>query len=270
MLYLYNMTQILNPDGDRGPSLRAVPAVSRAVAILRLLSRSETPLGVQPIARALGLVPSTALHILRVLVEEELLTVDPETKRYALASGVVALARGMLRKDAFSQLVQPVLDQLAARYGTTAIGVEAAGLDHIVALAIARPSLALRLQVDIGSRYPALISATGRCIAAFGGHPQARIEERFKTLRWDQPPSLAQWRADVQATRESGYAVDEGRYIAGVTVIAAPVMRRNRVSHALAVVGMSEQLRRHGLTEIGTELAARAAALARDLGGLEA
>jgi DNA-binding IclR family transcriptional regulator len=245
--------------------IRAVPAVTRAMAILRMLSRSETPLGVQAIARALGIVPSTCLHILRALVAEEMLVVDPATKRYALASGVVALARGMLRNDPFSNLAQPVLDRLAATYGATAIGVEATGLDHIVALVIARPGHALRLQVDVGSRYPALISATGRCIAAFGGHPPQELERRFHTLRWEDPPSLEQWRADVHATRDSGYAIDEGRYMAGVTVIAAPVMLRGRVSHSIVLVGVSEQLRRQGLTEIGAELRAEAAGLSQRL-----
>ena len=259
-----------DPDeaaGNSGAVARAVPAVTRAVAILRLLSRSEAPLGVHAIARPLGMVPSTCLHILRALVAEELLSVDPATKRYALASGVVALARGMLRNDPFANLAQPVLDRLAAEYGTTAIGVEATGLDHIVALAIARPGHALRLQVDVGSRYPALISATGRCIAAFGDHSWKEMERRFHTLRWENPPSLQQWRDDVQATRESGYAVDEGRYITGVTVIAAPVMRRGRVSHAIVVVGVAEQLRRLGLEDIGTAMRAQAAALSLKLEG---
>ncbi|WP_267898263.1 IclR family transcriptional regulator [Teichococcus wenyumeiae] len=261
----------MNPRADqpssssRAEATRAVPAVTRAMAILRMLSRSETPLGVQAIARALGIVPSTCLHILRALVAEEMLMVDPATKRYALASGVVALARGMLRNDPFSNLAQPVLDRLAAEYGTTAIGVEAAGLDHIVVLAIARPSQALRLQVDVGSRYPALISATGRCVAAFGGHSWLEMERRFHTLRWEDPPSLDQWRADVHATQQSGYAVDEGRYIAGVTVIAAPVMLRGRVSHSIVVVGVSEQLRRQGLTDIGTVLRREAADLSQRL-----
>jgi len=260
----------LDPDeaaGNSGTVARAVPAVTRAVAILRLLSRSEAPLGVHAIARPLGMVPSTCLHILRALVAEELLSVDPATKRYALASGVVALARGMLRNDPFANLAQPVLDRLAAEYGTTAIGVEATGLDHIVALAIARPGHALRLQVDVGSRYPALISATGRCIAAFGDHSWKEMERRFHTLRWENPPSLQQWRDDVQATRESGYAVDEGRYITGVTVIAAPVMPRGRVSHAIVVVGVAEQLRRLGLEDIGTAMRAQAAALSLKLEG---
>jgi DNA-binding IclR family transcriptional regulator len=247
--------------------LRQVPAVARAAAILRLLSRSEVPLGVHPIARGLGLVPSTCLHLLRALVAEELVAFDMATKRYSLASGVVALARGMLRRDAFSNLAQPVLDTLATRHGTTAIGVEAASIDHIVVVAISRPGHALRLQVDVGSRYPALISATGRCVAAFGGYPWPEIEKRFAALRWQSPPTLSQWREDIAATARAGYAVDEGRYIAGVTVIAAPVMPRGRVSHALVMVGVSEQLRRIGLAAIGEELRAEAAALSRHLAG---
>ena len=252
---------------DRDAVIRQVPAVTRAAAILRLLARSDGPLGVQPIARSLGLVPSTCLHILRALVSEELVSFDPVTKRYGLASGVVALARGMLRRDPFSNLAQPVLDALASRHGVTAIGVEAASLDHIVVVAISRPGQALRLQVDVGSRYPALISATGRCIAAFGGHAWSALERRFATLRWQNPPTLAQWRADIAATAAAGHAVDEGRYIEGVTVIAAPVMPRGRVSHALVMFGVSEQLRRIGVAQLGEELRLEAAALSRRLEG---
>ena len=47
------------------------PAISRAAAVMRLLGKSDTPLGVQSIARELGLVPSTCLHVLRALVAEE-------------------------------------------------------------------------------------------------------------------------------------------------------------------------------------------------------
>lgn len=249
----------------RGPVIRQVPAVTRAAEILRLLSRSEAPLGVHAIARELGLVPSTCLHILRALAAEELVSFDPETKRYGLSSGVVALARGMLRRDPFSNLAQPVLDDLSSRHGVTAIGIEVASLDHIVVVAISRPGHALRLQVDIGSRYPALISATGRCIAAFGGFAPTEIDRRFRALRWDNPPTPAQWREDVEATRQAGYAVDEGRYITGVTIITAPVMPRRRMSHGLVVLGVSEQLRRTGHVVLGEELRERAAELSRRL-----
>lgn len=249
------------------PVLRQVPAVTRAAAILKLLARSDGPLGVHAIARSLGIVPSTCLHILRALAAEELVAFDPETKRYALASGIVALARGMLRKDAFAGLAQPVLDELAARHGATAIGVEVSGLAHIVVVAISRPGGALRLQVDVGSRYPALISATGRCVAAFGGHRDAALEKGFAALRWDDPPSLPEWRADIARTARTGFAVDEGRYIAGVAILAAPVRPRGRLTHALVIVGVGEQLRRAGLETLGEGLRAEAEALSRRLEG---
>ena len=63
----------------KSPRVRAVPAVTRAIAILRLLSRSRDPQSLKAIAEALDLVPCTALQIARALVAEDLLRVDPLT-----------------------------------------------------------------------------------------------------------------------------------------------------------------------------------------------
>ena len=73
------------------------PAISRAAAILRLLGKSDAPLGLQTIARTLDLVPSTCLYVLRALVAEELVAFDADTKRYSLEAGVLTLARHWLR-----------------------------------------------------------------------------------------------------------------------------------------------------------------------------
>lgn len=253
------------PVGRR--QVRQVPAVTRAVAILRLLGRSEESLGVHAIARALGLVPSTCLHILRVLVAEAVVAFDPSSKRYRLDAGILTIARSALRRNSFAEIVQPELDRLSRRHGVTAIGVQPIGLEHIVVVAISRLDHALRLHVDIGSRFPALISASGRCIAAFGGHPWKTLERRFRALRWDRPPSLRAWRAEVEATRVNGYAVDEGNYIRGVTVIAAPVKGAGRgVSHVVVVVGVSEQIRRIGVETLARELRTIADGISRQLG----
>jgi DNA-binding IclR family transcriptional regulator len=247
--------------------VREVPALSRGIAILRLLGRTDERLGVHAIARALGLVPSTCLHILRVLVAENLVTVDPATKKYGVAAGLVALARSVLRQHSFATVVQPELEELARCYGATAIGVEASGLDHMIVVALARSDSPLRVHVDIGSRFPALISATGRCLAAFGNNPAADLEARFARLRWDSPPTLANWRAQIRATREAGYAVDDGQYIRGVSIVASPVAMPNGSINTLVVVGVSEQMRRAGLTMIGEDLSVRARRMSQALGG---
>ena len=154
---------------SKSPRVRAVPAVTRAIAILRLLSRSRSPQSLKAIAESLDLVPSTALHIARALVAEDLLRVDPLTKRYSLGTGMLPLARAVLENSDFPNLVRPKLDDLSHRYGVMAIGVEVPDLDNMIVIALARSQAPVRLHVDVGSRFPALISATGRCVAAFCG-----------------------------------------------------------------------------------------------------
>lgn len=132
----------------------------------------------------------------------------------------------------------------------------------MVAASQARASF--QVSAEVGSRFPATISATGRCIAAFGGHTEAELEARFKTLRWDDAPTLEQWKAQVRQTRAQGFAVDEGNYISGVTVVAAPVWKmRGKLSHALVAIGIGNALKRGKLPELQRALLSEAQALSQ-------
>lgn len=232
-------------DLAKAVEVSKAPAISRAAAVLRLLGKSDTPLGLQAIARELGLVPSTSLYVLRALVAEELVAFDADTKRYSLEAGVLTLARHWLRRNRFNDLAQPALDRISQAFDVTALGVHIVGLDHIVVVAVSQSGNNFQVSAQIGSRFPATISATGRCIAAFGDHSEAELEARFNTLRWDEPPTLQEWKAQVARTREQGFAVDEGNYISGVTVVAAPVWKsRASLSHALVAISIGSERKR--------------------------
>jgi DNA-binding IclR family transcriptional regulator len=223
--------------------VREVPAVTRSIAVLRLLGKSQSPLGVKAIADTLGLVTSTCLHILRVLVDEGLVRMDPGTKRYSLGVGMLALARSVMERNVFPQLAQPVLNRLSTRWDITTIGVEIVELDHMIVLAISRSEAPFRLHVDIGSRFPALISATGRLVAAHTQRPWSEVVRRFKALRWHRAPDVDAWRKDVEKVRRTGYSIDRGNYIGGVTLIAVPVFGADRLlTHCLIGAGVSDQL----------------------------
>lgn len=259
-----------NPDSSLARALKEskAPAISRAAAILRLLGKSDTPLGLQTIARTLGLVPSTCLYVLRALVAEELVSFDPDTKRYALEAGVLTLARHWLRRNQFTDIAQPVLDRISQEFDVTTLGVHIVGLDHIVVVAVSQAGSNFQLSAQVGSRFPALISATGRCIAAFGDYPGSEVESRFRSLRWDEPPTFAEWQEQVRHTREQGFAVDAGNYISGVTVVAAPVWKsRASLSHALVALSIGSTLRRSGLPELQQALLSAAQGLSSRLCG---
>ena len=249
------MTEVNEATGKPGPRIREVPAVTRAIAILRLLGRGGEALTLKAISEELGMVTSTCLHILRVLVDEGLVKVDAGSKRYSLGVGMLTLARSVIESSPFPALAQPVLDRLSREANVTAIGVEISGQDHMVVLALSRSHAPFRLHVDVGSRFPALISATGRLVAAYGGMNDAEVERRFKALRWDQAPDLDTWRKDVDQARRKGYSIDRGNYIDGVTVLAVPVLdSHGRLSHSLVAAALSTQLG-----------AAKAQALAKEL-----
>lgn len=240
---------------DKPTVKRAVPAVTRAVAILRLLGRSLEPMGVNQISRELKLVPSTCLHILRVLTDEGLVTFDLQTKRYAIDVGILAIARTAIQRNAFISLIQPHLNSLSERYGATLVATQLTDVSHMVVVALSQVQQPFRLQVDLGSRFPALISATGRCFAAFNGLPEADLRDGFRRLKWDRAPEFDTWRAEVADTREKGFGTDRGSYISGVTVLAVPFFDGNgRMVRSMVAIGITERLEGAGIDRLAQDM----------------
>lgn len=174
----------------------------------------------------------------------------------------MTLAWQWFRQYRFVQRAQLMIDRLHRHYDITMMAVHRSGLDHMVVVALAQSDANFQLSARIGSLFPALISATGRCVAAFAERPIRDIERRFAGLRWDDPPSFAEWQAEVALTRGHGYAVDADRYIAGVTVVAAPAWDgAGAPRHALTAIGFSSALRERGVEHIGSALTDGARAL---------
>lgn len=222
---------------------RAVPAVSRAIAIVRFLGKAKEPMGVNAIAQALDLIPSTCLHILRTLVQERLIAVDAETKRYRLGMGMLTLARSAREANAFPSAVQPGLDRLSSKWGVTAIGVDVTDYDQMVVVSLSRSNLPFRLHVDVGSVFPALLSATGRLVAAFGGQPMVELKRRYQKLRWDKPLDFDAWCKEVAFARKHQYSIDRNTYIAGLNIIAVPVLDdAEHITHTIVCASLADQL----------------------------
>lgn len=245
------------------PRIRPVPAVSRAIAILRLLGKTRSPLGVNAIAQALGLVPSTCLHILRALTEEKLVSFDRLTKHYRLGAGMLTLARSAIEANAFPLLVQPLLDRLSTQWGVTAIGVDVGDPDQMVVVALSRSNIPFRLHVDVGSVFPSLLSATGRLVAAFGDRKEADLKNRFQKLRWDKPLDYKIWNKEVLFAKKNQYSLDRNTYIAGVTIVAVPVLApTGKITHTIVCASLMDALNKKQLAQLVKEMQAEARVIA--------
>ncbi|MEN9763139.1 MAG: transcriptional regulator, IclR family [Pseudomonadota bacterium] len=253
----------MTTDAKRSPPAKPAPArapaVTRAISILKVLGESSHPLGVNAIARAIDAVPSSCLHILRALVEEGMVHVDGRTKQYSLGLGLLMLARDMAGRSQFAQAVQPELERLARDHSVTATAVEMDARERLVVVALAQAPTLWRLQVGLGVRVPAFISATGRCVAAYSGLDNAELASRFSRLKWDSPPDVETWLAEVKLARSTGIAVDVGQYTAGLTVVAALLPPLGDERQSVSVVGLSDKISSRDLARL--KRATRVAAL---------
>ena len=227
------------------------PAVARATAVLRLLAGERTGLGVNEIARRVGLIPSTCFHVLRALVEEGFVAFDSDKKVYRTGIGLLTLVRDAMANADYPKAVKPALDALSADFRITAVAVELDSMGRLVVVASSRPEGYVSLHFPVGSRCPGLISATGRCIAAASNLSREELRTRFEELRWEKAPKFEDWYADVERARREGVAVDRGNYMRGLTIMSILIPAgADRATRGIAMVGLDHHMTEKVLREL--------------------
>jgi len=222
---------------------KPVVAVQRSVKILRYLARSQRPAGIREIARAIDVIPSTCMYILRTLESDGMVTLDAKSNNYSLGGALLYLAQGMVSNNEFIKAAQPMLDQIADENNVTAVAAWLESSDRMTVVAKSNVSSNFTVNITLGSRFPAFMSATGICCAAESKLSDEQFQKKFEKLVWKNPPDFRTWLGDIAFTRENGYSVDHGRVINGVTQIAVPVFDGEATAtRFLAILDFSQDL----------------------------
>jgi DNA-binding IclR family transcriptional regulator len=236
-----------------------VGSIAHALAILRHLSAAQTPQGVTTIARALGISPSSCFNILKTLAAEEYVDFNPQTKAYSLGWAPVVLARRALDPDGVLSLLMPEMEEIADRYNIACGLGRVTRNERIMLIGFSQSETATRIQLRIGHRTPVLAGASGRAVAAARGLSQSEILRGFNELRWQNPPGMDEYLAQVEAARQNGWAVDCNQSFRGVTTIAAPIQDdTGEVRFVLSATMFSGQYSDDMLANIGRDLASLA------------
>lgn len=201
-----------------------VKPVDNAIKILRYLSVIRAPSTVTLIARELKINPSTCFNILRTLVWNGVIDFDPNTKSYKTGLGAIDLAnRALLNSADGAEQKQALLEKIAETYGVTAMVWRRIGEDRMMLVSIADSNAAVRIHLRQGQRFPLLIGASGRVMAAFGGIEEAEIRRRFPGLKWNRPVTVEDYLKQIEKTRKTGWAIDDGNFVAGMVTVAVPI-----------------------------------------------
>ncbi len=230
-------------DEKQSTSIKRVPAVKRAAAILWELADRPTPMNLSQISRTVGIIPSTCLHILRELVSARLISYDVTSKTYQLGSGIADLAKSATQLNDFAELAKPRLQAIANRFIMTATATSKIDDQHLALVAFANPPNTISLKVTLGGRVPLMSGASGRCFAAFGNMTEKQIRQNFAKVKWVRPIDFDTWMEQVEQTRIDGYSEDREGFVDGVSAIALPVyMPDGSVSHTIGVFAITAQL----------------------------
>lgn len=253
-----------SPVALKSPKL--VGALVNGLRIVRHLSTTATPLGVNRIARDLDINPSTCFGLLRTLAHEGLVHFDSSAKTYSISLGLVELAKGSLELASYVRFVKPHLEAIAAQNQVTATLWQQAGKDRVVLVDRADHDAAVRVHMSIGQRLPMYVAALGRCMAAYSGLTRSEIKRQFQSLRWEDPPTFERYWSDIEQVRRDGYSIDEGHYVRGVTTVSVPVLDdAGRPLMAISAVGFSAQMDSVRLELLAQDLRAHAQVISRGL-----
>lgn len=251
-------------DGSGG---RPVASVARALALLDELGAAPDGLGVNELARRIGVNASTASRLLATLEAGRLVERAPGGP-YRLGLKLVALADGVLAGLDVRELARPRLRALVAATGETAtLSVPGAGEAVTVDFVPAESSVVSVAR--LGRPSVGHATAAGKVVLAFGDAvasapsppPLARFTERTIV----EPDALA---AEIGDVRSRGWADAAGEREPDLNALAAPVFgRAGELAAVIGLQGPASRMTDERREAVLPALLDAAAELSRALGG---
>jgi DNA-binding IclR family transcriptional regulator len=249
---------------NRSASLR------RALTLLSAIGDADAPsvgLGLAELAAAAGVDKSTALRLLAPLREFDLVETD-ELGRYRLGVGVLRLGQIYLDRLDLRATALPVLRKLTQTTGETSHLVLYQHPD-VVYIEKVEADSAVQMRSRVGKVEPAASTAVGR---AYLSHAPATVVGEIAaaglTMRTPSTiTSVRKWRAELDAARARGYAIDDCENEAEIRCVGAAILdHRGLPVAALSVAGPAWRLTRERAEELGPVVAKAAGAVSGRLG----
>ena len=148
------------------PHRDGVAAVDRALALLETVGEAHSSLSLSELARATGLVKSTALRLAASLERAAFLRRGSDG-RYRLGPALARLGACYQASFDLGQYVQPALARLAERTGESASFYVREGDERVCLHRVNAPRDGLLHVVHVGTRFPYDTGAAGRVLHAF-------------------------------------------------------------------------------------------------------
>jgi len=232
-----------------------IEVVGRALDVLEVfLDESAPQLSLKDIAGHLNQSMNTAFRLLYTLSEHGYIV--KTNKMYRLGPKLLDLSNAELRNTDLIATASPHMDALRERFGETVnLGIM---IDAQIRYIDVRQSLErFRLAEVVGDSDPLHCTALGKAILAFlppsTAHQLLCARERRRVTE-HTITSLSLMKAELQRTRERGYALDLQESTLGGFCIAVPI--RDESGHPVAAISVAGPYIRFNEAHVRTVVAA--------------
>ena len=223
---------------NRPPS--GTQSIQRAARLLReLAARNRQGMRLIDVAHSSGLQRPTVHRMLKCLTAENLVSQDPQSRRYFLGPLVFELGITAGPRFNIRDVCSDSLDRIAAETGDTAFLIIRSGDDS---LCVDRREGAFPIKtftVDVGVRRPLGVGAGSLAIAS--ALPDEEIDSTLERIAGRLPAygrlTSAELLNMIKRARKLGYVLNEVRTLSGVTAIGLPILDAN--ARPIAAISIS-------------------------------
>jgi IclR family pca regulon transcriptional regulator len=207
-----------------GPLKRdLVAGLEKGLAVIEAFDQERPRLTISEVAERTGLTRAAARRYLLTLTH--LGFMHQERKMFALAPRVLRLAQSYLHSARLPRVVQPALFELANTLKEASVAC-VLDVDDVICIAATSGGRSVSPAMQPGDRVPAYCTANGRVLVA--ALPSERSEAWLaqQTLRPLTPHTITRperLRAELQRTREQGYATVDQELVLGTRVLSVPL-----------------------------------------------
>jgi IclR family acetate operon transcriptional repressor len=199
----------------------------RVIAVLTTVAEHPSGITLDELARILNTKKPTVHRALATLRRAGLADLLGRGT-YVLGDEYLRLAFRNVEGRPGNARIQPLLDDLAARYGETAHYAILSGTEVTYRAKTDPPRGAVRLTSVVGGRNPAYRTAVGKALLSAELKTVDAIRGRLGSERLEQRTehtlvTAEQLMQDFEKTRERGYAIDDEENEVGVNCVAFPI-----------------------------------------------
>ncbi|NVN00798.1 IclR family transcriptional regulator [Arthrobacter sp. SDTb3-6] len=266
---MVSMTPPATTANSGSSDTRGTSVIVNAIAVMRCFSAQEPLLGVTEIAQRVGMHKSTVSRILATLEQEELVERDPDSRRFKLGLGIIAVAGPLLAELEERRVAYPLLCRLTEQTGETSALMVWNGRESLCVEQIASPQQ-VKHTTPLGARYHDAMSASVQVFLSLEPEDRVRSLLRDGTLAYAglDDAGLEAYLLRLADVGRRGYATNYGESALDEVGVAAPVYdhRGNPVA-AVLIPAPKFRVSHERLLTLGEACAATARLVTSRLGG---